>query len=54
MSNIITHDHHSKQENLLFYRTLLEQPPMQHFYAKLMNTNTKTVKNTVEKYAYPK
>jgi hypothetical protein len=54
MSNIITHDCHSQQENLMFYRTLLEQPPMQHFYAKSMNTNTKTAKNTVEKYVYSK
>jgi hypothetical protein len=54
MSNIITHDCHSQQENLLFYRTLLERPSMQHFYAKSMNTTTKPVKNTVEKYAYPK
>ena len=54
ISNLIIHDCHSQQENSLFYRILSEQPPMQHFYAKSMNTNTKTVKNTVEKYVYPK
>ena len=43
-----------QQESLLFYRTLLERPPVQHFYAKLMKTNTKTGTNTVEKYVYPK
>jgi len=48
ISNIITHDCHSQQENL-FYRILSEQSPMQHLYVKSMKTNIKTVKNTVGK-----